>query len=79
MTSIQPSDRTLFEKVEAAFDRVAESLIRTARQTNTPLVVWKDGQITEVSPDEAEADLAEAEQQAQQAAAGLGETQQQSP
>lgn len=39
--------------VEAAFRKASEAVVRRARQTGTPILVWEDGRIRELSPDEA--------------------------
>lgn len=44
----------LTEKIEAAFCRAAWSVIKKARQTNTPIILREDGRIVERSPDELE-------------------------
>ena len=41
-------------KVQAALREVAEAVVRTARRTGTPIVVWKDGRMLELAPDELE-------------------------
>jgi hypothetical protein len=39
-------------KAEAAFRKAMENVIRTARQTGTPIIVWENGRVRELSPDE---------------------------
>jgi hypothetical protein len=46
MKSSQPVD--LSEKIEAAFLQAAEKVLERARQTRTPVIVWKDGRIVEI-------------------------------
>lgn len=38
----------LSARIEAAFQRVAEKVVERARQTGTPVVVWKDDRVTEL-------------------------------
>ncbi|MEZ6132163.1 MAG: hypothetical protein R3C59_26175 [Planctomycetaceae bacterium] len=47
----------LTELANAAFRQAAEKVIREARQTNTEVVVWKDGKVCHLSADEAEREL----------------------
>ena len=46
----KPTD-TLSEKAKAAFEQAAAKVVERARQTGTPVVVWKDNRVSEVSPD----------------------------
>ena len=39
----------LSEKVEEALGRAAISVVQRAKWTNTPIVIWEDGQVKEVS------------------------------
>lgn len=48
-------EMTLFEKAEAAFQQVVVTVVKTARDTNTPIVLWENGQVCEISADEYEA------------------------
>jgi hypothetical protein len=47
---IQDKDRqgSLSAKADAAFEQVAQKVIQRARQTGTPIVVWKEGHIEEI-------------------------------
>jgi predicted ABC-type ATPase len=49
---IEPSKTTgdLSAKAEAAFQRAAEKVVERARQTGTPVLVWKDNRVTELDP-----------------------------
>jgi hypothetical protein len=38
----------LSARIEAAFRRVAEKVVERARQSGTPVVVWKDDRVTEL-------------------------------
>ncbi|MFM8288969.1 MAG: hypothetical protein ACKOGA_19935 [Planctomycetaceae bacterium] len=42
------TDGPLSAKIEAAFQRVAEKVVERARQSGTPVVVWKDDRVTEL-------------------------------
>lgn len=46
--------QTLTEKANAAFQEAADEVIRRAKETGTPVVVWEDNQIKELTPQEAE-------------------------
>lgn len=38
----------LTQKIDAAFQRVAERVIERARQTRTPVIVWQDGRVVAI-------------------------------
>ena len=44
---------SLSEKANAAFQQAATKVIQRAKQTGTPIVVWEEGKVKEVTPDEA--------------------------
>lgn len=46
--------QTLTEKAEAAFRKASETVVRQARQTGTPILIWEDGQIRRVPADRSE-------------------------
>ena len=46
--------RTLAELADAAFEAATEDVIRRARDTGTDIVIWRDGAIAHISPDEFE-------------------------
>jgi hypothetical protein len=46
------SDSTLSEKVDAAFRQAAVKVLRLARQTGTPVIIWDNGRVRAASPDE---------------------------
>ena len=48
------ADTALSVKAEAAFWQAAEEVVRRARQTGTPVVVWKDGRIEEIPSEQVE-------------------------
>ncbi|WP_165224865.1 hypothetical protein [Aquisphaera insulae] len=48
----EPDRQPLFVLADAAFRRAAAQVVRRARQFGTPILLWKDGKVVEVSPDE---------------------------
>lgn len=44
---------SLSDKAEAAFEQAARKVLERARQTGTPVEVWKDGHVAELSPEQA--------------------------
>ncbi len=48
------TDLSLAELANAAFEAAAEDVIRRARETGTNIVIWRDGAIAYVSPDDFE-------------------------
>lgn len=53
---IQQSTDETIQKIDTGFPAIAHAAIEKARQTKTKLVVWLDGKIVEVDPDEVEPD-----------------------
>jgi len=49
----EPTDQSLTAKADAAFRQAAAKVIRLARQTGTPVIVWDRDEIRAISPDEA--------------------------
>ena len=49
----------LAAKAKAAFEEVAHDVIARARTAKTEIVVWRNGQVAKLSPDQAERELAE--------------------
>lgn len=45
---------SLVEKAEAAFLRASYKVIEIARKTETPIILWENGQVVELSADEVE-------------------------
>lgn len=43
---------SLSSKVDAAFRQAAFKVVQTAKQTNTPVVVWENGQVKEIPADQ---------------------------
>lgn len=48
---------SLIAKADMAFEAACRKVIDRARQSNTEIVIWRDGEIVELSPDEATAEL----------------------
>ena len=48
---------SLIAKADMAFEAACREVIERARQSNTEIVIWRDGQIVELSPEEATAEL----------------------
>lgn len=48
---------SLIAKADMAFEAACRQVIDRARQSKTEIVFWRDGQIVELSPDEATAEL----------------------
>ena len=44
-------------KADLAFEAACRKVIDRARQSGTEIVIWRDGQIVELSPEEATAEL----------------------
>ena len=38
----------LTEKADAAFEQASRKVIELSEQTNTPIVIWKDGQVQRI-------------------------------
>lgn len=52
MAQSQWKSGELREKVEAAMLAAAHRVLRVARETGTPVIVWEDGEIKHRSPDD---------------------------
>jgi len=48
---------SLIAKANLAFEAACRIVIDRARQSGTEIVIWRDGQIVELSPEEATAEL----------------------
>ena len=46
----------IIQKIDKGFPAVALAAIEKARQTKTKLVVWRDGKIVEIDPNEVKTD-----------------------
>lgn len=55
MNNESEKDSLTVEKVDAAFLQAARKVIQVARQTGTPIVVWEEGHVKEISADRVEA------------------------
>lgn len=62
MSQLSDSRKEFTEKVNAAFAQAALEVIRVARATSTSIIIWRDGQIVHLSPDEAEQHLEQQKQ-----------------
>ena len=51
MTNELNRDESVSDKADAAFRQAAVKVVERARQTGTPVVLWEDDQVKEVSPD----------------------------
>jgi alpha-tubulin suppressor-like RCC1 family protein len=47
----ETSHSLLTSKVEAAFRQASQEVVRVAKQTGTPVIVWKDGRVYEIPCD----------------------------
>jgi hypothetical protein len=45
----ETSDFLPISKVEAAFRLASQEVLRMAKQTGTPVIVWKDGRVCEIT------------------------------
>jgi hypothetical protein len=45
---------SLTEKADAAFQQAAVKVVERARQTGTPVIIWEDGHVKEVAPEQLE-------------------------
>lgn len=43
--------QNISELADAAFEQAARKVVKRARQTGTPVVVWEDNHVMEVTPD----------------------------
>ena len=50
----EDANAALTAKAEAAFRQAAEEVVRRARETGTPVIVWKDGRIERIPSDQVE-------------------------
>jgi hypothetical protein len=47
----EASNFLLTSEVEAAFRQACREVVRVAKQTGTPVIVWKDGRVYEIPCD----------------------------
>ncbi|MCA3269504.1 MAG: hypothetical protein ACK5XX_01200 [Holosporales bacterium] len=52
----QLSTDPIIKKIDLGFFAVGNAAIEKARQTKTKLVIWRDGKVIEIEPEEADAD-----------------------
>ena len=45
-------NRSLSDKANAAFEQAATKVVEKAKQTGTPVIVWEDDHVQEVSPEQ---------------------------
>ena len=48
------SEQSMSELADAAFQATAQDVLKLARDTGTDIVVWKDGRVARIPPDEFE-------------------------
>jgi hypothetical protein len=48
----EPTKPSLIELADAAFRQAAAEVVRRAKQAGTPNIVWENGQIRAIPPDE---------------------------
>jgi PHD/YefM family antitoxin component YafN of YafNO toxin-antitoxin module len=54
---IQQDDRdSIWQMADAAFQRVVTKVVQRARETGTPIVVWRDGRVVWIPVEEWEAE-----------------------
>lgn len=46
--------QSLSDQAEAAFDQASLKVIRRAKESSTPVIVWMNGRITEISAEQAQ-------------------------
>jgi len=56
------SEQSNGDLANAAFERVVDKVIKRARDTGTPVVVWKDGRIVALTPEEARLEVIKKQQ-----------------
>ncbi len=49
------TDESITKLADAAFKRVAQKVIERAEQTGTPIIVWEDGAVKEITARQARA------------------------
>ena len=54
MTISPEMARSLTDKANAAFRQAAAKVIERAKQTGTPVIVWENGQVKELAPQQVE-------------------------
>ena len=59
--------QSLTEKANAAFRQVSKKVLMRAKLTGTPIVIWEDGQVKEVSPEEMETKIKKSQEMSKKA------------
>lgn len=54
----ESKEPSISAKIDAAIPLAAASVLRKARETDTPIVIWEDGQVLQIPVDEYEARMA---------------------
>jgi len=54
MSETISNNLSLSERAQIAMQRVPQAVIKRARETSTPVVVWIDGRTVHLTPDEAQ-------------------------
>jgi len=54
MNTKNSQNESLSWKADAAFRQAAHKVIQRAKRTGTPVVIWEEGEIKEVPPEELE-------------------------
>ena len=57
MNDKKAKEISLTLKIDAAFRQAVKKIIQQARQTNTPVVIWEENRIKEISCDQLEATI----------------------
>lgn len=47
----ETSEPSLTTRIEAAFRQAAREVLRVAKQTGTPVIIWENGQVREIPCD----------------------------
>lgn len=51
MTDQTKTNGSMSDKANAAFEQAATKIVERAKQTGTPVVVWEDDHVSELSPE----------------------------
>jgi hypothetical protein len=46
----KPAENPLTKLAEAAFQQAAQKVIKRAKESGTPVIIWEDGQVKRVEP-----------------------------
>ena len=64
MNSVPDNDISFVAKATAAFEQAAWAVVKRARETNTPVIIWQDGKTVSLTADVAEQMLQQRSQKA---------------